>query len=205
MKTMLWILAAFLALPHVSWTGEPKGKKEADPKDVPLSLEIKSVKASYKIDLGGKTGKEFLEMVEAALEAGREPPKPPAVELQVVVKNTGKEKIQFWTAGNPVKLDLELKGPGAKTINPRLAFPAIFMLPKPTPLEPGKTHTFTLKTLQSGFRGVATWHYWTEPGEYTLVARLHTGVSPVPPGVKEEYGAGKVTLTSPVLKVTVEK
>ena len=61
------------------------------------------------------------------------------------------------------------------------------MLPKLTSLEPGNSHKFVIKNLQSGVRGISTWHYWTEPGESTLTAKLHTGVNPVPAGVKEEH------------------
>jgi hypothetical protein len=48
--------------------------------------------------------------------------------------------------------------------------------------------------------------YWTEPGEYKLIATYQTAVSPAPKGAKESHwdkGFGLVTVTSSTLKLKV--
>lgn len=183
---------------------DKKKGNELNPKDVPLQLALKSAKKDFALDLGGKTAQQFLADLEAALKKGGRIPEPPTIELEIEVKNTGKEQIDFWSAGDPVSIELELKGPGAKTVQAPLAFTTEFRMPKFMSLEPGKSHSFKLTKLVSGFRGASTWHYWTEPGEYTLTARLRTAVRPVPPGAKEIYGGARVTLTTEPIKVNVK-
>src|SRR5262245_10748785 len=201
-KLALTIVAATFALCSFGWAGQgvfkTKDKEE-------LTIEIKSLKVSYKLDLGGKTGKEYLEMLDKRSKEGGDMPKPPTVDFEITIKNTGKAKVEFWASGDPVLLELEIKGPGAITLPSNLAFTTIFIMPKLMPLEPGKTHKISLKSLQSGTRGAGTYHYWAEPGEYTIVARYRTGISPAPKGSEVEKGVGKVTLTSPPIKVKVEK
>lgn len=183
---------------------DKKKANELDPKEVPLQLVLKSGKKDYALDLGGKTAQQFLAELEAGLKKGGRLPEPPAIELEIEVKNTGKERIDFWAGGDPVAIELEVKGPGAKTVQAPLAFTTEFRMPKFMSLEPGKSHQFKLTKLTSGFRGASIWHYWTEPGEYTLTARLKTGVRPVPPGAKETYGGARVTLASESIKVNVK-
>jgi hypothetical protein len=197
-------LVVMLGMSALSASPQQKKKDMLDPKDVPLVVVVKSGKDAYALNLGGKTGKEFLEEIEAAKKAGKRIAEPPAVDLVIEVKNTGKIPIDFWTSGDPVEVNLELKGPGAATVRPPLAFTADFRGPNFTTLEPGKTHTIKLTNLRSGFRGASTYHYWTEPGEYTLTAKLKTGVRPVPPGVQEAFGGARVTLVSEPIKVLVK-
>lgn len=197
-------IAIFSGILGLSLADEPvRGGKEGGPKDVGLTLTLRGKKDSYKLDLGGMTVKEWEELLEVGKKLGSPLPKPPAVDLELEIKNTSKEKIDFWSAGDLVLVLLELKGPRAKTINAPLAFTADFRLPKFTALEPGKTYVIPLKNLQSGFRGVGTWHYWLEPGEYTLTPRFKTGIRPIPPGAKEMYDGAPVTLVGKGLTVKV--
>ena len=63
-----------------------------------------------------------------------------------------------------------------------------------------------VKNLVSGFRSASKYAYWTEAGEYELVAKLKTGMSPAPKDAKEGgEGFGLVTVTSAPLKITVEE
>ena len=133
-------------------------------------------------------------------------PRPPAVDLAVEIKNTSDKPVKVWAKGDPVVLTLTLKGKGAVNIDPPLAFTQEFRIPEAVEIAPGKTHTIPVKSLTSGFRGRRTTRYWTEPGEYELVATLKTGVSPAPKGAKEGMdGFGLVTLTSAPFKLTVEE
>lgn len=189
------------ALALIAAAGLIHAKEEA--KDVGLTLTLRAKKHSYKLDLMGKTAKEWQEMLAGAKKAGTPLPKPPAVDLELELKNTGKDDVDFWSSGDPVQVQLDVKGPNAKTIKAPLAFTADFRLPKLMTLKPGDTFRIPITSLSSGFRGNGTWSYWLEPGEYMITARYQTGVRPVPPGAKEMYGAGPVTLVSKGVTVKV--
>lgn len=199
-------LAAIAVLVGILTRGEA-GEREPgkEVKDVGLTLTLRSKKDGYKLDLQGKTIKEWEELLTVGKKLGSPPPMPPAVDLELEIKNTSKMKIDFWSDGDPVQVLLELKGPRAHTITAPLAFTADFRLPKFKTLDPGETHVIPFKKLQSGFRGIATWHYWLEPGAYTVTPRFKTAIRPVPPGVKEEEGAGQVTIVGKALTVNVTK
>ena len=173
---------------------------KASPEGTPLEATLEGT-AKYTLDLGGKTAAEF----EKALK-DRMVPKPLAVELKLVLKNSGKEDIQVWTTGDSVVIDLTLTGKGAVADTPMLAVTTDFKLPKAVKVEAGKTVEFPIKSLTGGFRNVSAWHYWTLPGEYELVATFSTGVSPRPKGSDDAGdGFGKVQVASKALKITVEE
>ena len=179
-----------------------------DPETTPLELKITGKATKYTLDTGGQTAAEYKKAIEAAAAAkGRvRLPAAPAVDLMLEIKNTSDKAVTVWVAGDPVVLTLTLKG--KSTINAQSLGPMTleFRLPKGVEIEAGKTHAVALNALTSGIRGVTHHAYWTEPGEYELVATLKTGVSPAPKGAKEAMdGFGQVTVTSPAFKVTVEE
>ncbi len=176
-----------------------KGPK-ADPKGTPLELSIAGEKTTYP--LGAVPSAEELKKLA---DADARLPKPPEVELKVVVKNTSDKPVRLWAKGDPVVLTLELKGEGAVNLEPRLAFTREFRAPQTVEVAPGKAVEIPIKSLTSGFRGQSKYSYWTRPGAYELVATLKTGVDPIPKGAKEQDGFGLVKLTSAPFKVTVEK
>src|SRR5262249_12401517 len=111
-----------------------------------------------------------------------------------------------WTAGDPLKLMLGLKGPGAYNATLPVVFTYELRLPKGTAFAPGKSHTFKLSSLRFGFRGASHAAYWTEEGEDTLGATLEAGVSATPKDAKEyqfDKTYGLVTLSSAPIKVKV--
>ncbi len=205
----IWLSALVLsftsplfAAPAPAKDDKPAPSK-SDPKGVPLEITITG-KKTYPLDLGGKTPEEF----RAALKKGGELgalPQPPAVDLKVTIKNTGKETIMVYNTGDPVVLTLNLEGKGAINSPSNLAFTTEFRLPQGVGLEPGKTIEFPVKRLSSGARGASQFSYWTAPGEYELVATWVTGVSPKPAGSEDQGdGYGRVTLTSAPFKIKVE-
>jgi hypothetical protein len=125
--------------------------------------------------------------------------------MALELTNTSDKDVQVWISGSPVTLTLDLKGPGAVKVTPRQAFPAIFILPKPLTLAPGKSHTLPIASLSYGRRGVEHRAYWTEPGDYTLQASLVTGLNPPLKGVEpDKNGFGKATLTSEPIKIKIK-
>jgi hypothetical protein len=180
---------------------EPRAKRAAE--DPPVHLTLTSLQPKYKLDLGGKSAREFLEAIDAAVKKGDRPPLPPEVDLELELKNTGDKPLQVWVEGDPVQILLELTGPGAKTVAPPLMMTAEFRSPKPVTLEPGGSHRFALKQLQSGMRGVGRCSYWTEPGEYTLTASLKTGLAPAGASAEPDADVTRVTLTSNTIRMQV--
>ena len=179
-------------------------KPQADPEGTPLELTITGKTTKATLDTGGLSGADYKKKIEDAVKAGGKVPPAPAVELAVEIKNTSDKPVQVWAKGDPVVLTLELKGKGAVNVEPRLAFTQEFRLPEAVEIAAGKTHSIPLKSLTSGHRGASKFSYWTEPGDYELVATLKTGVSPAPKGAKDAGdGFGAVTLTSGSFKVTV--
>ena len=181
---------------------DKKPMGSVQPEGAPLELTI-SGEAKYTLDLGGKTPEEYEKLILDAKEKGGRMPATPKVDLKLTVKNTGDKAIKIHKNGDPVVLDLELKGKGAVSAAPNLAFTQEFRLPQEVELAPGKSVEFTLTALTSGFRGASKFTYWTAPGDYELVASWKTGVSPAPKGSKDEEGFGAVTVTSAPLKINV--
>jgi hypothetical protein len=197
---MYRLLLAALALILSTAAVEAQDKKAPDA--VTATLVAKTT--TYKLDLGGMTADEYRKMLKDAEISGKVPP-PPAIEMTLELKNNTDEDVQVWISGSPVVLDLHLKGDGAVSLKPRVAFPAIFILPKPVTIAPGKTHSIPVTSLKYGFRGASNMAYWTEPGDYTLSASLKTGISPAPKDSKEKRdGFGVVTLATEPVKLKIE-
>lgn len=197
-------LAVLLGLAMTATAADKPEPGKAIPETTPLELTIKGDTTKYALELGGKTADEFKKLLEEGKAGKVRMPKPPEVKLTLVVKNTSDKDIKVWHKGDPVVLDLELKGKGAVSVAPLLAFTADFRLPQAIDLPAGKTLEIPLGGLVSGFRGASMYHYWTEPGEYELIARWKTGVAPAPKGAMDNDGFGVVTVASKAFKITVE-
>ena len=202
--TLFTLLGLAMSVQAQDKKAKPEPGK-AIPATTPLSLTIRGESSKFTLDLGGKTPEEFAKLIEAAKKDEAPMPKLPEVKLTLVVKNTSTEEIQVWSKGDPVVLELELKGKGAEILAPRRAFTADFRLPMPTTLAAGKTLEIPLNTLAFGFRNASKFAYWTQAGEYELIATWSTGVSPAPKGAEDRDGFGVVAVSSPAFKITVEE
>jgi len=163
--------------------------KEQSKKDAgPLELKIVAKKDKHVFNAGGKTPKEYralLEQIRDEIKKGKfegKVPTPPAVDLVVQIRNTGKQDWVVFVGGDANKVTLTLKGPGVIDLNPPLAFTLEFRLPKEVRLAPGKHFEIPLKQLSDGHRGVSRNLYWTEPGEYTLSAAYQLAMPDGEPG-----------------------
>jgi len=182
-------------------------KPKADPEGTPLELTITG-KAKYTLDTGGLSIADFKKKIDATTGKGAKgrPPAPPTVDLAIEIKNTSDKAVKVWEKGDPVVLTLNLKGPGAVNADVNGPMTLEFRLPQAVEIAAGKTHTIPVKSLMSGVRGTTRFSFWTEPGDYELVATLKTGMLPAPKGAKEGMdGFGVVTLTSAPFKVTVDE
>ncbi len=199
---------ALLLLPMAALADEAKDKDKGktNPPGAPLQAVLAAKKATYKLDLGGKSADEFKKALKAAEDSGAYPPAP-AVDLVLELRNTSDKDIEVWVSGDPTQLMLELKGPGAVNVPlKRIAFTLEFRLPKAMTLAAGKGHKIEIKGLSYGHRGASHRSYWTEPGEYTLTASFKSAVAPAPKGAKDAGdGFGTVTVTSAPVKIKVEE
>jgi hypothetical protein len=179
---------------------EKKGRTE--PAGVPLEARLIAKKDTYVLDLGGKTPEEFRKLLKNST------PLAPAVDLELEFKNRGTKDLTFLVGGsNPdIPLLLKLQGKGAVNLAlPAIAAGIVSMPPKQVTLAPGKTHKLPIKgliTSRLGREGSAS--YWTQPGNYTLIATYKTAVSPVPKGARDNgKGFGPVTVISAPVKLKV--
>ena len=192
-----------LAFGAAAFAEETKPVGSVKPAGAPIELSIVGKVSEYELDLAGKTGEEYAKMIAEAEEKGGQMPRPPKVDLKLVVKNTSDKTISVYKSGDSVVLDLELKGKGAVAAAPNLAFTADFRMPQAVEIAAGKSVEFPLTTLTSGFRGASKFAYWTAPGEYELIATWKSAISPAPKGSGENDGFGTVTATSAPFKIAV--
>jgi hypothetical protein len=130
---------------------EPKGVRKTDPPGAPLELRLTSKRASYPLDLGGKTAEEFRKQLKDAEKSGKLPP-PPAVKLVLDLRNTGDKDVQVQIGGDNSDLLLHLKGPGAVSVDAKRAFTLDFRAGRTVTLAPGKSATIEMDSLSYGFR-----------------------------------------------------
>lgn len=197
MRTLFTLLLTATLAAAADKAPEP-GK--ATPEGTPMEATIEGT-AKYTLDLGGMSADEFAKSLK-----GDHVPAAPKVDLKLVLKNTSKDEIRVWKAGDAVTVTLTLKGKGAESAKPDLAFTQEFRLPTAVAVAAGKTFELPIKSLTSGFRGASEFAYWTRAGEYELVATIATGVSPAPKGADDAGdGFGRVLVASKPFKITVEE
>jgi len=159
--------------------GKPAPKKKVKPK-------------------GGRPGKNG-----EAVEQG--PPEAPQVDMTLRIINRSKQRIDFWSEGDPVTVTLRLEGPGAVTAPMPVMHTMEMRPPKVVTLGPGETFDLPIPKLEFGERGDSARAYWTRPGDYTIVPSLQTAVRPAWPGTSvDSDGFGRVMLAGPPLRVHVD-
>jgi hypothetical protein len=96
---------------------------------------------------------------------------PPAVELRLQARNPTNRPVTLWLAGPRTSVELDLSGPGVER-RPAPASVRPDVSPERLTLAPGATDTVTIRQLIAGRKGAAEYVTWTQPGTYTLKARL---------------------------------
>ena len=165
----LLLLVAFTALPLLA-AEEPADKK---PKDDATASELEA-KLVAKVDTytlaKDQQGEKFRETIQNP--RNRNVPQPPKVDLMLELKNPTDKAITIVMGADNGALELDLQGKGAVEIKPLLIMTREFRLGEPVEIAAGKTYEIPIKQLKYGMRGISTYAYWTEPGEYTLSATL---------------------------------
>jgi hypothetical protein len=205
MKGFRFGAVVMLAFTSSLAVGAPVPRPKPKEGQGPVAARLVAKRATYTLDRGGLSADRYAEVIKEGARTGNLP-RVPDVDLVLELTNTGDTEVQMWDTGDPVVLTLDLKGPGAVSVEPLRPFTSEFRVPTALTLAPGKTHAVAIKSLQYGVRGLSHQAYWTKPGEYTLGAALQTGISPPPPGAKEvEENFARVTITARPVKITVEE
>lgn len=171
---ILIVFASVLASASFAASEDPKTE---DKSAGPITLSVVSKTEKYTFDGAGKSPKEYkadLEALAKKLEKGERasPPKPLAVDLVLVLKNTSKEDVTVYVGGDTNVYTFELSGgSGTVAMNNPVAFTADFRLPKGVTIPAGKTYEIPVKVFADGNRGFSRLVFWTGPGEYKLTAK----------------------------------
>jgi hypothetical protein len=157
-----------LAIGSSLWA-HAKEEPAAEAPKSPLEATLVANEDTYTLDKN-QQGEVFAKSLQEIKNAA--PPDPPVVDFVFEIKNPTDKDVTIILGADSGSLDLILKGPGAVTIPGQRIFTREFRAGKPVTIAAGETHKIPIKQLKFGFRGVGTFAYWTEPGEYTLAAKL---------------------------------
>jgi hypothetical protein len=186
--------------------GQQERRPEPPPAP-PLEATLTSRKATYTLDLGGKSVEEFA----GQLEPGKPLPPSPEVDLVLTLRNTSNVEVTVDLKGS---FQTYLVGEGALN-HPELPYQTGFGIaptsigsgydPPPETkrrLAPGESCSIPLRSLDQGHDQQS---YWLLPGEYTLHVAFHTSVNPPLQGWSkdEETGTGYGTLRPAPLRLKV--
>jgi hypothetical protein len=157
-------------------------------KNVPAHTLVSSM------DLHSKSPDELRDELRKKEKTGQLP-EPPEVDLALKITNTTSRELQVWIVGPQTELRLELKGPGA------LALVSLQTTDSPAQsitLAPGEHYSLPIVRLAERASWKPRFWYWTEPGTYSLTARLTT--TQTAPG----SGSRRVTIQSDPITIQVE-
>jgi hypothetical protein len=134
-------------------------------------LKDKGPEAVAVMPLAAPSGEALRRDLLKAEHDGKLPP-PPAISLKLALVNNGKRPTHVRLGDTEPTLSLEVQGAGVLRIAVPDAAEPEFLKPQSLQLEPGKSHIIQIDRLIAGSRGNLEFIYLTEPGEYTLTARL---------------------------------
>ena len=173
----------------------PASQLAAGPKDANgLTATLVLNKDTYTLD-PSQAGKDFRDKIEAMRKGTGRPPALPQVDMVLRLTNTTDKDITISIGGDDSRVSLKLDGPGAISINPKMAMTMEFRMGKATLIPAGKTTDIKISSLMNGMRGVTEYNYWTEPGSYKVTPSL---VYPNP------KGEGQTTVVSALVGMKVK-
>jgi hypothetical protein len=139
----------------------------------------------------GKNAAAFRQDLLQAQRDGKLPV-PPAIPLALALKNAGDRPLEVQLGDAASELSLDLQGEGVIRIAAEGAPEPEFLQQRTLQLAPGEQFDFRIDHLIAGSRGSLEYIYLTEPGEYTLSARLRVTA-----------GGATVTLSSEAILIQV--
>jgi hypothetical protein len=95
--------------------------------------------------------------------------KPPAIDLELELKNAGRQPITIIWGGDQSRIGLTLKGPGALNGTWPMMMTMDFQMGNEITLAPGASHRIPIKSLGFGPRNLVDGGcWWTLPGNYQV-------------------------------------
>jgi hypothetical protein len=137
----------------------------------------------------GQTGAAFREELTRAQQAGKLP-LPPRVPLELALTNSGTRPVEVELGGT---LGLDVEGKGVVRLSAEQAAPPDYLHPQTRWLAAGARWTVPVDRLIAGTPGRLEYIYLTEPGDYTVMARLSV-----------RAGGREQMLTSPSVSVQIK-
>ena len=178
---------------------QPRYKLRGDEDRIPARLH----EMQERLAAPAAPGKKNKAKATKKTEEG--PPEAPQVDLTLRIINRSKQRVDFWSGGDPVTVTLRLEGPGAVSAPMPVMHTMEMEPPRVVTLGPGETHDLPITKLEFGERGDSVRAYWTRPGDYSIVPSLETAVRPAWPGTHVDgEGFGSVMLAGPPLRVHVD-
>ena len=181
---------------------------------IPVALRLTARQRDYKLDLGGRPAHEFRALIKRLKEnprdlASQPIPESPAVDLQIDIVPLTSDPVRVLLGGTCNGMFIEVNGPGVLTFTPSEPVPAMMCPPEAIPISRGSSYTVYATHLPFPVLPAFAWGrsftYWTEPGEYTLRAVWNAGISPAPPGSRDDgNGFGHLTISSDPVTVYVQ-
>ncbi len=121
-------------------------------------------------------------------------PAVPSVEMVLHIKNTSDQAITLNKGGDQSRLELQLVGPGAVTLdNLPVMMTREFRMGQDVKLQPGESMDLPVEGLSFGMRNLTGRCYWTQAGVHYLVASYTTPVN----------GGSTWTITAPAAAIRV--
>jgi hypothetical protein len=139
---------------------EPKAKSE-----IHASVTVKN--RDYLLTRELKDGKAAIK--EALAKQSAPSVKPPAVDLELVLKNNSRQPAVIIWGGDQSRISMSLKGPGAINGTWPMMMTMDFQMGTEIKLAPGAVHRVPIKSLGFGPRNIIdSGCWWTAPGDYQL-------------------------------------
>jgi len=193
-RTILASLIALASLTLLTAAPAPAADTAPAPKAAgPITAALVLNKDTYVLN-PAQSGQAFRDKLEQMKKELKSPPASPKVDITLRLTNISDKPFTFRIGGDESQISLKLDGPGAVTLPNMLAMTMEFRSGNPVTIAPGKTYDIAITSLTFGMRGVAESAFWTEPGNYLLVATLTAA--------KDE---GQVVYTTEAAKITVTK
>jgi hypothetical protein len=140
-------------------------------RDPAAPLKAPGAEAMAMFPAAGQIGAAFRRELLEAKRDGMLPP-PPALPLALALTNAGERSLAVRLGDAEFELSLELRGQGVVRIPAVGVAEPEFLHAQTLQLAPGDQLVFRIDRLIAGARGRLEYIYLTEPGEYTLTARL---------------------------------
>ena len=180
--------------------GEAFKPAGTDPAGLPLTARLVVKQDTCEVPSDWQA-EGFREKLQTMATSGQRLPNPPAVQMALEITNTSDKAVTIVEGSDMSMLELQLIGPGALSVKPRMMMTRELRMGREVTIAPGKSATIDIPRLAWGMRGVGGYAYWTKPGTYRLQAGYQTPLTGEGLGLKPGQ---RVTVTAEPVTLTVK-